>query len=546
MTCLTQQGQRREVDVLVIGSGMAGLCLVLRLMELRPDTRMVLLSKTQLQESNSYYAQGGIAATEQGIAAHIEDTMQAGGGLCQREAVEAIVKHGADAIAFLQRYGVHFDRDSAGAISLAREGGHSERRIYHCGDTTGASSMRALLAAVRALAPQVELKEYHTAVNLIVQKHAHQPMSHDEVIGAYVLNEKSGFIDTYLAKTVILASGGCGKVYHYTTNPEVATGDGVAMAYRAGARVSNMEFYQFHPTLLYHPDVHGFLISEALRGEGAYLRSVDSKQRFMQHYAPERMELATRDIVARAIFREIEHSSHDYVYLDITHRPKAFLQQHFPSIYQRLLGLGIDMSRNYIPVVPAAHYQCGGVLTNIHGQSDLHRLYAIGEVAFSGLHGANRLASNSLLEAIVMACHAAKASAPQLDKPVYIKQSIADWDSPSKVNPRRASQINAHWRSLRGEMSSYAGIVRTAAGLRDLLQLILIRRKIIEEYYWQHVVTRDLIELRNIVLNASLIVQAALARQESRGGHYREDYPHTISDAEESIFSPKEALELTS
>jgi L-aspartate oxidase len=312
-------------------------------------------------------------------------------------------------------------------------------------------------------------------------------------------------------------------VYRFTTNPNVATGDGVAMAYRAGARVEGLEFYQFHPTLLYHPTINNFLMSEALRGEEAYLRLPETGERFMQRYAPSTMELTTRDIVARAIFCEIEHSNYDYVHLDIRHKDKDFLQQRFPSIYRTLLEGGLDLSRDLIPVVPAAHYMGGGILTDVHGKTDLKRLFAIGETAFTGFHGANRLASNSLLEGIVMGRNLAHASLSTLNSSLNLYHSISDWDSRSVIDLRRASQINVHWRGLRGEMSSYAGIIRTEAGLRDQLKLVLARRDMIEEYYWKYSITRDLIELRNIILIAELIVRAALNRRESCGGHYRED-----------------------
>ena len=338
-----------------------------------------------------------------------------------------------------------------------------------------------------------------------------------------------------LARAVVLATGGLGAVFEQTTNPLVATGDGVAMAYRAGARVGNMEFYQFHPTLLHHHVLNNFLISEAVRGEGGKLKNADTEKEFMHLYAPEQLELATRDIVSRAIFNEIEQSTNGFVYLDITHQSKAFLKKRFPQIYNTLLQIGIDISQDMIPVIPAAHYQCGGVLTDIDGRTDLKRLYAIGEVAFTGLHGANRLASNSLLEAVVMASNAAHSTLKDISTPLNPPDSIANWSSPTNINERRASQINAHWRSLRGEMMSDAGIIRTEAGLNDILQLIIKRKKIIEEYYWNHCITRDFIELRNIILNAELIVVSALSRRESRGVHFREDFPEKNARAQESI-----------
>ncbi len=522
---ISQQGQCYWYDVLVIGGGIAGLSSILALTRLKPAIRIALLCKETLNESNSYYAQGGIAAVgsvEDSLAQHIEDTLAAGDDLCNIDSVKQIISEGPDTIQFLNAHGITFDQ--AKNFPLGKEGGHSQRRIYTHGDRTGAAIMRVLIESVRRQ-PQVTILEYHTAVNLITQDQKPMPGKKSTIIGAYVLAEQLGVINTFLADCVILATGGAGKIYRYTSNPDVATGDGIAMAYRAGARVSNMEFYQFHPTLLYNTEQNNLLISEALRGEGACLRLVKNHQRFMQHYAPRQLELATRDIVARAIFTEIECSAYNYLYLDITHRSKKFLQQHFPETYNSLLGLGIDMSKDMIPVVPGAHYLCGGILANTDGATDLDRLYAVGEVACTGLHGANRLASNSLLEGVVTGRRAAQASAHWLSQPISRKIKVNPWNSQGVMDLRRASQINAHWRGLRGEMTSYAGIVRTAAGLKDLLHLILMRREMIEDYYRRYTITRDLVELRNILLLAELIVRSALQRCESRGGHYREDFP---------------------
>lgn len=532
----SQQGRAFDYDVLVIGSGLAGLHYCAQLLEKHPKTRIALLSKISAEEGNSWYAQGGIAAValeEDSLESHVADTLRAGDGLCYRPAVEAIIRQGPAAIAQLENYTVPFHKTAEG-YSLAQEGGHSHRRIYHCGDQTGAKLITVLLAYLKQH-PQIHLLEDHIAINLITHYHPHCISSQGEVLGAYVLDSRSQNIHTILARCVVLATGGAGKTYRYTSNPMVATGDGVAMAYRAGARVGNMEFYQFHPTLLYHHSIHNFLISEAVRGEGAQLLHPETLERFMQRYAPEQLELATRDVVARAIFSEIEQSDHSFVYLDIRHQSRAFLQQRFPQIFQTLLSIGIDMSQDLIPVVPAAHYQCGGILTDMQGRTDLKRLYAIGEAAFTGLHGANRLASNSLLEAVVMASTAALTSVTDIIRPLDDSIPIQNWQSGNEHNPRRASQINAHWLGLRGEMTSYAGIVRTAAGLEDLSRLITQRHTIIEEYYWKHHITRDFIELRNIILNAELIVNAALSRRESRGGHYREDFPQQAHFARESI-----------
>jgi len=533
----SQQGQSYEYDVLVIGTGLAGLYYCLQLIALQPNLKIALICKAEAIESNSRYAQGGIAAAmlpEDSLESHIADTISAGDGLCYVPAVEFIVRQGPEVIKQLGEYTVQFKKENNGAFHLAQEGGHTHRRIFNCGDQTGLTVTQTLNQLAQQT-KQIHFFEHHVAVNLITHYHPHRTDTQGEVLGAYILDCNSNKIHTFLANCVILATGGAGKTYRYTTNPMVATGDGVAMAYRAGARVGNMEFYQFHPTLLHHHSLNNFLISEAVRGEGALLKNPDTGDRFMQRYAPDQLELATRDVVARAIFSEIEQSQQGFVYLDISHQSKSFLQKRFPQIYNTLLSIGIDMSQDMIPVVPAAHYQCGGVLTDIDGRTDLKRLYAIGEVAFTGLHGANRLASNSLLEALVMGSNAARCSLKDIASPSKFFTNVSGWSEPGEVNARRASQINAQWRSLRGEMTSYAGIVRTEAGLNDLLQLIMKRKEIIEEYYWKHCITRDFIELRNIVLNAELIVRAALARRESRGGHFREDYPFKNAKAQESI-----------
>lgn len=534
---LSQQGKMYEFDVLVIGSGLAGLHYCMQLTRLQPKLKIALISKAEASECNSRYAQGGIAAVsmpEDSLESHIADTMHAGDGLCHAPSVDSIIRQAPHAIEQLQEYPIHFSKTDSGEFSLAKEGGHSHRRIYNTGDQTGLTVIEALIHAARQQ-PQIHFFENHIAVNLITYYHPHRTDNQGEVLGAYILDCAENRIHTFASHCVVLATGGAGKTYRYTTNPMVATGDGVAMAFRAGARVGNMEFYQFHPTLLHHHSLNNFLISEAVRGEGALLKNADTGKRFMTQYAPEQLELATRDVVSRAIFNEMEQSHQGFVHLDITHQSKAFLQKRFPQIYNTLLSIGIDMSQDMIPVVPAAHYQCGGVLTDVDGRTDLKRLYAIGEVAFTGLHGANRLASNSLLETVVMASNAARCTLIDASSPNKLADKIPVWSSPGEVNSRRASQINAHWRGLRGEMTSYAGIVRTEAGLQDLLHLIIRRHKIIEGYYWKHSITRDFIELRNIILNAELIVRAALARRESRGGHFREDFPHKNAHAAESI-----------
>jgi L-aspartate oxidase len=536
----SQRGRKQSFDIIVIGSGIAGLTYILNIIREHPSIKVALITKKTLMDSSTYYAQGGIASANNStaIALHCADTCTAGDGLCNPSTVNTIISCSANSIDALIKEGVMFDRENK-HYHLTQEGGHSERRIYHVGDHTGTAVAKTLIQAIKQY-PNIIIFENHTAVNLITQNKKHTPGSVPEAVGVYVLNENNNKIDTFFANATVLATGGAGKVYRYTTNPDVATGDGVAMAYRAGARVGGMEFYQFHPTLLYHPSFNNFLITEALRGEGAYLRHPNTLERFMKNYAPEKLELATRDIIARAIFTEIERCDKNFVYLDIRHKSREFLQQRFPMIFNTLLALDIDMSRDLVPVVPAAHYLCGGILADCNGRTDIHRLYAIGETAFTGLHGANRLASNSLLEGHVTAKLAAKDSLTCVRAPVILMQPIQDWDSHSVVDLRRASQIHAHWRSLRGEMTSYAGIVRTEAGLRDLLKLIQVRRDLIENYYWQHTITRDLIELRNITLIAELIVRSALARQESRGTHFREDFPYKSAHTEETLLKVTE------
>jgi len=519
---ISQCGHRDQFDIIVVGSGVAALSYVLELAELYPSISIALLTKTYLTQSNTYYAQGGIAAAladEDSVSLHVEDTLRVGNGLCNENAVEAILEQGKSAIQFLQRYGVIFDANQEGELNRAQEAGHTKRRVYHCGDKTGAAIVDALIPYLKSIS-SLTIFENHTAINLITNSKT----QNIEVVGLYALDNVSGLIHTFLAKAIVLGTGGAGKVYRYTTNPDTATGDGIAMAYRAGAEVSHLEFYQFHPTLLYHTQKNNFLISEALRGEGAYLRLPDTQERFMQRYAPEKMELATRDIIAQAMVTEIERGSYDFIYLDIRHQSKAFLKQRFPVIYQTLLTLGLDLHKDLIPVVPAAHYLCGGIVADVNGKTSLGRLYAIGETAFTGLHGANRLASNSLLEGTVMGRNAAKLSEEWLSKPFPITHEIKDWVSTSIVDARRTLQINAHWRGLRTEMSAYAGIIRTQAGLQDLLKLVSLRRDIIEKHYWNYLITPDLIELRNIILIAELIAKSALKRHESCGNHYREDY----------------------
>lgn len=535
MKIISQQGKKRYFDVLVIGSGIAGLSYILELLALAPKTKIALISKKSLIDSNSFYAQGGMAAAQNNaemIARHVVDTLAAGDGLSSPQVAEKIIRRGAQAIEKLTDYGVKFNPNH-----LGQEGGHSERRIYYVGDYSGQAIIEVLIEQVKRH-DNVTIFDHHNAVNLITDTSSSHCDDNKEVLGAYILNQQSEKIDAFVASAVILATGGAGKIYQYTSNPDTATGDGIAMAYRAGAAVSNMEFYQFHPTLLYHQKLKNFLISEAMRGENAYLRRPGSLERFMKDYAPQQMEMATRDIVARAIFNEIDNSEYPYVYLDVRHQDPQFIQQRFPNIYQTLNAIGIDITKDLIPVVPAAHYLCGGIVANAKGQTKLKRLYAIGETACTGLHGANRLASNSLLEGAVTAYYTAEASLKDISQTIVKTISfdnIDNWDSQMAQPTRRRSEVDAHWRGLRSEMTFYAGIIRHANDLKKLLKLIDARKEMIESHYWQHVITADLIEARNVLLIAELIVKSALNRQESRGGHYRSDYPQKLKDARESI-----------
>lgn len=556
---LSQRGQRFTFDVIVVGSGIAGLVYSLELLKQRPHTRLALITKGAIGSGNSRFAQGGIATavSTADIETHIRDTTLAGDGLCCPDSLNSIISQGPDSIHWLQNYGVSFNLASNGQLARGQEAGHTARRICHISDHTGQSIMDSLVQALKTQAccnstdlthekpassnANITIFEAHTAVNLISTRTTHSPANSTRCIGIYALSEATGLIHTLLAQIVVLATGGAGKVYRYTSNSALATGDGVAMAWRAGARIGGMEFYQFHPTLLYHPQKNHFLISEALRGEGAYLRLPNTGERFMQRYAPDTLELATRDIVSRAIFSEIERGHLDYIALDCRHLPSEFIQQRFPTIHHTLNSIGLSIQHDLIPIVPAAHYMGGGILSDVVGQTDIAGLLAIGETAFTGLHGANRLASNSLLEGVVMGRQAACLSNSILLQSYTHPTDVQDWDSSSAIDLRRASQITAHWRGLRGEMTSYAGIVRTEAGLHDQLKLIKARRRIIEHYYWKHRITRDLIELRNISLVAELIVRCALLRRESRGGHYREDHPEKSSKYYETVLKAGEA-----
>lgn len=526
-------------DVLVIGSGAAGLTLALTLPE---HLKIAILSKGDLSNGSTFWAQGGVAAVldhSDTVESHVQDTLNAGGGLCREDSVRFAVEHSREAIEWLIEQGVPFTRDEHNSpedgnfeFHLTREGGHTHRRIIHAADATGAAIFNTLLAQARQR-PNLELLEQHVAVDLITERRLGLPG--DRCVGAYVLNRATGEVDTFSARFVILATGGAAKVYLYTSNSDGACGDGIAMAWRAGCRVGNLEFNQFHPTCLYHPQAKNFLITEALRGEGAILK-LPNGERFMPRF-DERAELAPRDIVARAIDHEMKRLGIDCVYLDISHKPAEFIREHFPTVYERCLSFGIDITREAIPVVPAAHYTCGGVVIDNHGRTDVPGLYAIGETSFSGLHGANRLASNSLLECFVYARSAAADIVANLDQAPTPK-ALPAWDA-SQVTDSDEDIIIAHnWDELRRFMWDYVGIVRTNKRLMRAQHRITLLLAEIDEFYSNYKVSRDLIELRNLALVAELIIRSAMLRKESRGLHYTLDYPHTLPHVQDTILQP--------
>jgi L-aspartate oxidase len=514
-----------DSDVLVVGGGLAGLGVALRLAE---NLRVILLAKSELTQGSSLYAQGGVAAVldqKDSFESHIADTLSAGAGLCHADAVGLVVRHGPDAIRWLIDRGVSFTRAPGASgeapLHLTREGGHARRRVVHAADATG----RAIETTLESLArnhPNIVIKENHIAVDLITRRKLGLT-GDDRVLGCYALDKGEGRVRAFAAPFVVLATGGASKVYLYTSNPDTSTGDGVAMAWRAGCRVANMEFVQFHPTCLYHPQARTLLISEAVRGEGGHLILPDGR-RFMQDHDP-RGELAPRDIVARAIDYEMKKRGLDCVYLDIRHKPAEFIREHFPNIYESCLRYGIDMTRDPVPVVPAAHYTCGGVLTDLHARTDLAGLYAVGECAHTGLHGANRLASNSLLECIVFAEATANDIAARVHEPIPPLPAPPPWDESRVTDADEMVVVSHNWDELRHFMWDYVGIVRTNRRLERAQHRVNLLREEIHEYYRNFRVTADLIELRNLTLVAELIIRCAQARHESRGLHFSRDYP---------------------
>lgn len=513
-------------DVLIVGGGAAGLTLALQLAD---RARVAILAKQALSEGSSLYAQGGIAAVlneaEDSFDSHVADTLDAGAGLCHRDTVEYVVRRGPASVRWLIDQGVAFSREPSegglGSYHLTREGGHSHRRVIHVADATGRAVENTLEMRVRRH-PNIQLHEHCIAVDLITRAKLGRG-GENRCLGLYALDKKSGQVTAFSARFLVLATGGASKVYLYSSNPDTSTGDGIAMAWRAGCSVANMEFMQFHPTCLYHPRAKSFLVTEAVRGEGGKLLLPDGSAFMPAHDS--RGELAPRDVVARAIDYEMKRRGLDHVLLDISHKPAQFITTHFPTVYERCRQLGYDMTREPIPVVPAAHYTCGGIMTDLRARTDLAGLYAVGECAFTGLHGANRLASNSLLECLVFAQAAAEDIAERLPQAEAATSDLPAWDE-SRVTDADEQVVVAHnWDELRRGMWDYVGIVRTAKRLQRAQHRVDLLKEEIREYYRHFKVTNDLIELRNLVLVAELIIRSAMARQESRGLHYMRDYP---------------------
>lgn len=520
-------------DVIIVGSGGAGLSLALSL----PDHfNIAVLAKSTLTDASTYFAQGGVAAVldkTDSIEQHIDDTMIAGAHLCEFDAVKQTVKGGKPSVDFLLNQGVQFTLDEQAQLHLTREGGHSQRRIIHAADATGRAISTTLVERAQEKT-NIHIFENFIAIDLITSQKLN-PHAENRALGLYALDESNEKVHTFLAPFTALACGGAMKAYLYTSNPDIATGDGIAMAYRAGCRVANMEFNQFHPTCLYHPQARSFLITEAMRGEGAYLRLPDG-ERFMLRF-DERAELAPRDIVARAIDYEIKRLGIRHVWLDITHQPAEFITEHFPTLYARLLELGIDITKEMIPVVPAAHYTCGGVVVDENSQTDISGLYAIGETSYTGLHGANRMASNSLLECFVYGMSAAKHIQENFkaDQPI---STVPAWDDSQVTNPDEDVVILQNWDELRQTMWNYVGIVRTTKRLQRALHRIEMLKREITEYYQDYQVSKNLIELRNLVLVSEMIVRCAIERKESRGLHFTLDYPEQADELRKTVLTP--------
>ncbi|MGF7408072.1 L-aspartate oxidase [Providencia alcalifaciens] len=527
---------QHDTDILIIGSGVAGLSAALRL---APFHQVTILSKSTLNEGASYYAQGGIAAVfddTDSIESHVDDTLIAGAGICERSTVEFIASNAKHCVQWLIDQGVLFDTEvnetGETQYHLTREGGHSHRRILHHADATG-KEVETTLVNLAFNHPNIQIKERYNAVDLILEDKA-QKATHSRIVGAYVWNRQQEQVETIRAKTVVLATGGAAKVYQYTTNPDISSGDGIAMAWRAGCRVANLEFNQFHPTCLFHPQARNFLLTEALRGEGAYLKRPDGS-RFMPDY-DERGELAPRDIVARAIDHEMKRLGADCMYLDISHKSPDFIKNHFPTIYAKLLTLGLDLTQEPIPIVPAAHYTCGGVVVDSTGMTDIPNLYAIGEVSYTGLHGANRMASNSLLECLVYGWAAAENITKTIDA-IPAVSHLPEWDESRVHNSDEQVIIQHNWHELRLFMWDYMGIVRTTKRLERALRRIHLLQQEINDYYANFRISNNLLELRNLVQVAELMVRCALERKESRGLHYTLDYPELLPESGPTILT---------
>nr|WP_282552084.1 L-aspartate oxidase [Providencia rustigianii] len=523
-------------DILIIGSGVAGLSAALRL---APFHQVTILSKSNLTEGASYYAQGGIAAVfddTDSIESHVDDTLIAGAGICEKQSVEFIASNAKHCVQWLIDQGVLFDTEVTETgetqYHLTREGGHSHRRILHHADATG-KEVETTLVDLAFSHPNIHIKERYNAVDLILED-KNQSSGHSRIVGAYVWNRQKEQVETIRAKTIVLATGGAAKVYQYTTNPDISSGDGIAMAWRAGCRVANLEFNQFHPTCLFHPQARNFLLTEALRGEGAYLKRPDGS-RFMPDY-DERGELAPRDIVARAIDHEMKRLGADCMYLDISHKSPEFIKHHFPTIYAKLITLGLDLTKDPIPIVPAAHYTCGGVMVDQTGMTDIPNLYAIGEVSYTGLHGANRMASNSLLECLVYGWAAAENIIQTIDKIPDVPQ-LDDWDESRVHNSDEQVVIQHNWHELRLFMWDYMGIVRSTKRLERALRRIHLLQQEIHDYYANFRISNNLLELRNLVQVAELMVRCALERKESRGLHYTLDYPEQLEKSGPTILT---------